>query len=300
MASRGLSASSRATLMILLAALAWGSSFPVIKWGLGYVDPVIFVFLRFLLATAVTLLVAFVRGPGKILELSFMRGVIFLGLLNASGYILEFTGMLYTTASKASLLVNVNVVLVALLSLLLLGESLGWRRIAALIISLLGIVLITVDGDLTVFLSWSFVGDILVLSAGVVWAIYIVYSKRVMDSTGAGALDVSLAVILLTAVIFAFPALLYGLYDASSLAGLASLQGLSALLYLGVVCTTLAFILYFEGLKRVSASVTAILLLVEIVFSVLLSSVFLGESVSVYMVAGGLAICLAVVMVSRL
>jgi drug/metabolite transporter (DMT)-like permease len=291
-------------ILIILAALAWGSSFPIVKWGLYFINPIIFVFFRFLPASFIAILFVKYLGTNNAFNLIKDRRIIILGVINALGYLLQFVGMVFTTASKASLLVNVNVVIVAVFSFFILNEKIGWRKGIAIIISILGVFLITTEGNLQILLSGSIIGDLIVIVSGAIWAYYIVYSKKVIhqeDSTGniINSTDLSMAVIVITTLSLSIPGIIYGFYDPISLSYLISAEALIAILYTGVICTTLAFSLYYAGLKYVSASVSGIILLLEIVFAVILALIFLGEIPTFYTIIGGILIGSAIYLAEK-
>src|SRR3990170_6476637 len=110
--------------MVLLASVLWGTSFPAIKVAVGSagdVDPFLLTFLRLGLATAGGLaLLALLRRLTPAIFRN--RYVWILGALNAVGYDLQHMAEVYTTASKTSLLVNVNVLFVALFMIVLFKE----------------------------------------------------------------------------------------------------------------------------------------------------------------------------------
>ncbi|HLQ03240.1 MAG TPA: DMT family transporter [Nitrososphaerales archaeon] len=103
--------------------LLWGTSFPVIEFGISSgIDPRVFAFLRF--AIAAPIMIAFARGYGKPLSASLrMKPVWILGFLNAVGFLCQFLGQAYTDASVAALLVNLSVLIAAIGSAGLLGEK---------------------------------------------------------------------------------------------------------------------------------------------------------------------------------
>lgn len=289
---------------MILASLAWGSSFPAVKWGLSFMSPLTFVFFRFVAAGLMT--VGFVRflGSGKAFYFLRDRKIFALGLFNALGYLFQFIGMQYTTAGKASLLINLNVIIVAILSFLLLGESMGWQKILAIIMSILGVFLITTNGNLQTLWSGTFMGDMIVLLGGGVWAFYIVYSKKFLNSAQVkgveiNSMDITSAVIIITMFVLAIPATIYGLYDLSSLSTLITAPAIIAVCYTGLVCTAIAFTLYFAGLKYISASISAIIMLLEIVFAVLLAFMFLNEIPTLFTLIGGLLIGTAIYLASK-
>ena len=113
---------SKAVLLTILAGALWGTSFPIIKIGLTYTDPFAFLFWRFLVSS-----VALVAVMLLLRKLEFKMGdmklLVFLGIANGAGYLLQYVGMNYTTAAKAALFINLSAMWVALLSPKLLGES---------------------------------------------------------------------------------------------------------------------------------------------------------------------------------
>ncbi|MEM2906890.1 MAG: DMT family transporter [Candidatus Odinarchaeota archaeon] len=143
----------------------------------------------------------------------------------------------------------------------------------------------------------------MVVSAGVVWALYIVYSRKIVVSGNpgidVGSVNLSWAIIILTTIIFSPAAAVYVLFEPTQLLGLLSFEAVFAIIYLGVVCTTIAFTLYFKGLKYVSATSTALILLSEIVFAIVLSSILLVEPVTVYIIIGGLLISSAIILLRK-
>ena len=230
------------------------------------------------------------------------RRIFALGLFNALGYLFQFIGMEYTTAGKASLLINMNVIVVAVLSFLILREAMGRQKILAITISVLGVILITTNGNLQTLWSGAFIGDMVVLLGGVIWAFYIVYSKKFLNSSNSNevnSMDLTSAVIIMTMLVLAVPAAIYSFYDPSSLSALTAAPAIIAVCYTGLVCTTIAFTLYFAGLKYISASVSAVIMLLEIVFAVALAFIFLGEVPTFYTVIGGLLIGVAIYLAGK-
>src|SRR5437879_11621654 len=99
-----------------MVGIIWGTSFPAIKVaveGEG-VNPLLLTFLRIGIGALSGVAFLLVRGR---LDLSVFRSpyVWLLGALNAIAFGLQHVGQGYTTASKTALLVDVNVVFIALL-----------------------------------------------------------------------------------------------------------------------------------------------------------------------------------------
>ena len=125
---------------VLLAALIWGSSFPVITYGLESISPFLFVHLRFLLAFLLILPLVIHRGSLRAL---FEPGLVGIGLLNALAYLLQFKGQELTTAAKSALLINTNPLFVIMLSPLLLKKNPTGRQVGALLVAFVGVLIVT-------------------------------------------------------------------------------------------------------------------------------------------------------------
>src|SRR5208283_4050731 len=101
-----------ALVILIISSILWGSSFVSIKIGLDYVNPYDFVFLRLAVASAIMVSALFLLGRMRLS--AFKEGSVWiLGLLNGVAYSLQYIGLLYTTAGKTALLVNLNVIMVA-------------------------------------------------------------------------------------------------------------------------------------------------------------------------------------------
>lgn len=273
-------------LLVVTSALLWGSSFPIVKVTLDFVNPYFLTSVRMLIAAAVA--VVFVsRFSG--LEVFKDRTIWVLAGLNSLGYTLQHIGMQFALASESSLLINVNVVFVAILAAYFLGEKLTVHKGLALTLGVAGIMILTTKGDVSYFASEELWGQLIILTAGMVWAIYIVLAKKSLATHG--VLDLSMVVIIETAVIIS-PLLVI-----NTPTGIA-LEGWLGLLYLGTVCTVLALTIYIMGLREVGATVSSILLIGEVLFAIVLSVLFLSEEITAALIIGGTLILVAIVLAS--
>jgi drug/metabolite transporter (DMT)-like permease len=166
----------KALLLTGLAGFLWGTSFPAIKIGLKYMDAYSFVFLRFFVASLTMLLVVLITKNFSF-KLDKKRLVLFLGVINGLAYLLQYLGMVYVNATESSLFVNLGTVWVALLSPILLKEHIGGKKAVGVIVSLLGVVFITTRLEFSSIGQGAIFGDLLVISAGAIWALFTIYSK---------------------------------------------------------------------------------------------------------------------------
>ncbi len=281
-----------AILLTVVASLLWGTSFPGTKWGLGYVgNDVFFLWLRFLIATAVTLsVVLYFR---KISLSIFRNPVIWLiGALNAGGFLMQYAGLTITTASKTSLLVDINVVAVAIISFFVFRERLGKLQVSGIMVGCLGILLLTLNDEL-VFDPDQLVGDIIVFMAGWSWAFFIVLNKKLLDKhTG---VELSSAAIVTCMVWLTLPTGYLFLTGADF-----SIQanGWAAIIYLGLACTSVATLLWALGLEGVSATASATIMLIEVLTALAISFTLLDETMSAAAALGAALVLAAIYLVA--
>lgn len=278
----------------LAAGLLWGSSFTVIKVGLQSVDPYWFAFLRFLLASAVALPLAALAGEiGKVRALLKDPLVILLGASNALGFILQFKGQTLTTAGKAALLVNASAVPVAVASHFIFKERFGLPKLSAVIVGMAGLLLVTTGGRLTVAGGGELAGDLLIISAMAAWTLFILIDKKLVTERSTSIPALTAAMVTVTAVA-ALPApLVLGRGAFPQLT-----MGWVAIAYTAVFCTIIPFLLWTWGLRYISATVSCIILLVEIIFALGLAAAFLGERPGAATLTGGLLILGAIGLIS--
>ena len=281
----------KAILFTVLAGFLWGTSFPSIKIGLQYVEPFTFVFLRFLIAT---LTMFFIMLVSKNFGFNFnnKRLILLLGVINGVAYLLQYVGMVYTFAFASSLFVNLSVVWVALLSPMALKERVGGKKVAGVLISLFGVVLVTTNLDFASLGTVDVFGDLLVISAGILWAVFIIYNKPLVGESN--NLIKSMTWILFFTMIPLLPIATFSIESFFSL----SWEAWLIILYTAIMCWVIPYYLWLKGLKHISPVTSAIVLLTEIIVAAVISTFFLGETLTEISVIGAALIMTAILLVS--
>jgi drug/metabolite transporter (DMT)-like permease len=287
-----LSNKSKAVFFTLLAGVLWGTSFPIIKIGLETIDPFTFVFWRFLVSaiTIVTIMLALRKLDFKAQNKKLL---VFLGVANAAGYLLQYVAMNYTTAAKAALFINLSAIWVALLSPKLLGETFSRKKILGVLVGLMGIVFVSTNLNFSALGEGQIIADLTLIISGLTWAIFMVYNKKLVLNSTSATFQSMTWVLLVTFLSIAPFALLAGpgFFQLSIWAWL-------AIFWTAIICWVLPYYLWLEGLKYLSASVSTILLLSEIVVAVILSIVILKEPITMFSTIGAFFIIAAIALVS--
>ncbi len=254
----------------LLAATLWGTSFPLVKWSLEYVSPYVLVTLRFLLASVILLPVAFLSARERFFTFFPKPYLLLLGLINGVGYFLQFVGQSLTTAINASLLLNTSVIFASIFSSLWLNEQLGPKKTMGILITFLGTILIVTEGRFKHLSSGTTVGDLLCLSGGMAWGVYTVISKKTSKPKENSLLFTSTMLLYTFLAVFTFSMPFFHLK-------ILPLKIWLSVLYISIFCTAIPFLLWYEGLKRIEASSSAVYLLFMIIVATILSIFFLLE-----------------------
>jgi len=283
---------NKAVLMTVLAGFLWGTSFPAIKIGLQFMDPYTFVFLRFLIASLTLASVMLLTRNQLSLKIPQKRLLLFLGMINGVAYLLQYSGMVDTSASESSLFVNLSVVWVALLSAGLLKESLGFKKMVGIVLSLFGVVLITTNLELSSVGKSSVLAEFFVIAAGILWAIFIVYNKQLVKESN--SMVRSMTWLMLFTMLPLLPILPF---SAGSFATLPLIAWLT-IFYTGLLCWVVPYYLWLEGLKHISPVTSSVVLLTEILVAMSISIVLLGEVLTLPSAIGGVSVIIAILLVS--
>ncbi|MFD3558631.1 MULTISPECIES: DMT family transporter [unclassified Streptomyces] len=269
---------------VVAAALFWSSSYAVTKKVLDDVGPLSIGAIRFTLAAGIlAIMVRTRRNPGVRPDARQRRMMYLSGLLGITAYfVLENIGVELSTASDASLIVATYPLMTMLLELVAFRTRMPLLRVAGVLLATVGAFLVVRNGA-EVGGSDRWLGDILLLLGGLVWAGYNVLGKYA--GRGQDAVNLTYYQTVAGAAGFLLASLLevgdWRVPDASASA---------LLVYLAVACSVGGFLLYNYGLRRMTSSVAVNILNLVPVFGVLGAVVINGETIRLPQVFGGVII----------
>jgi drug/metabolite transporter (DMT)-like permease len=287
-----LSQKGKAVFLTILAGVLWGTSFPIIKIGLSTIDPFAFVFWRFFVSAVTLVIVMLLLGKLQF-KITNKKLLVFLGIANGAGYLLQYAAMGYTSVAKAALFINLSAIWVAILSPRLLSESFSRKKIVGVLFGLAGIVFVSTNLDFSTLAEGQIIADLMLIVSGVAWALFMIYNKKLISHSTSATFNWMTWVLVFTLFTIAPFSVLAG-------QGFFALSGWAwaAIVYTAIVCWVIPYYLWLEGLKYLSASTSTILLLSEIVVAVVASVIVLKEPVTVFSTVGALFIIIAIALVS--
>ena len=171
---------ARRGILLLIAALIWGSSFIVMKSAVDFLTPAVLLFFRFSLA-AILLSLIFIK---KIRTLNFqqIKGGLLTGCCLFAAYYVQTWGLNYTTPGKNAFLTAVYCAIVPFLVWLFYHKRPDIYNFIAAFICVLGIGCVSLDEHLTMN-----IGDFLTLCGGFLYACHILLIKKFSKGIDGGA-----------------------------------------------------------------------------------------------------------------
>ena len=284
--------SARSWLSLAVLALIWGGSFLSIRVALEEVGVLTIVAFRVGLAAAALWAWVLIRGLPVPRNLGWFGACLFLGLFNnILPFCLIVWGQTHIPSGLAGILMASNVIFsVGLAALIFRDERLTARKSIGVALGLTGVAL-TVGPGLVTALDLTSLGQLAVLGASLCYAVSSIFSRKHLalvrpEVVAAGMLTVSsLAMIPLAVWVEGAPHLTY----------LPRTWG--ALLYISVLSTALAYILFYRVLQTAGAGNVSLVTLMIAPVAVVLGAISYGEALAphAYLGLGFLALGMIVI-----
>lgn len=277
-------------LAFAVLVLAWASSFSIVKIGLGYSPPVLFVGGRALLAGVIMTGAALVWGGPPNLGRDW-RVFAFLAVFNVALFVgFQTFAVLYLPSGTAAVLIYLQPILVGVFAWATLGEPLTPTKILGLLLGFAGIAAVSsasISGDVPP------VGIACGVASAVAWALGTVGFKKYearLSTLWAVALPFLVGGAVLTVIGLA-------LERPSEISWTAPL--VFSVLYSALVGTGLAWLLFFALVRAGEASRVASYIFVVPLAAVVIGASFLGETLGPPLLVGAALVVLGIYLANR-
>ncbi len=292
----------RPTLLIhaslLLVAAMWGSNFISMKFLLRSIGPVELLLLRLMLGSFIfgIVLLASSRSLPHFTRREWLQ-LVFIGTCGISINISAVAfGTRMIPAGLASLIVTSNPVFTALLSRVILDESLTRQKVLGILVAFIGFLIVLLwGGPNATFDLHNALGVLITLCGPSAWALYTILSKpflsRCPPTQFAGLITI-------IGALPAMPLLLYNHQIFADVVHFGPKQWLATLVTTGLALV-LSYTLWYRGLKVLQPTQVAIYIYMVPVFGVVGSWLLLGERITVFLLLGGATILAGVVLTNR-
>lgn len=281
---------------MLSVVLIWGFNFTVLKFALHDLAPLAFNALRFGAATLALLTIMRLRRESFQVRRQDLVPVILLGFGGHTLYqALFINGMALTTPAVAALLMATSPLFVALFGALLGIERLRLTVMAGIVLSFVGIALLIVGGQGEI--SWrngTLLGDLLILLAAMMWAVYTLGGKPLLGRYSPLKLN-ALTMIPGTTLLalLSIPQLARQNWSA------VTPGAWTALAYSTTFAVVVAYVLWYTSVQRVGGARTAVYSNLTPVVASLVSWLVMKESLTPVQIAGAAVVILGILLARR-
>lgn len=256
---------------LLIATLIWASSFIVGKVAIAEFDPVQIMQIRLTLAAFIAL-PFFMRAYRKIQQNQHIKVWLISFLTFPLCVILQFSGLKLTSAASAVALLGLNPLLTVLVGYFCFKKRATRLDFILSLFACVGILIMAAGSDDSG--SINMLGLLLVTLGSLSFIIGMYLSKDILQSVKVTDLT---NITLVQGAITALPITLFFAEDWQLPTGLSAW---ASVMYLGIICTSLAMLLWNKGISQSSPILAGILLALEPVFGLLMALLFLSEQLS--------------------
>ncbi|MEW5796609.1 MAG: DMT family transporter [Candidatus Zixiibacteriota bacterium] len=270
---------------LLFCVIIWGWTFVATRVCLQYLNPVELFGLR--LITGLPLLVIVILAKGIKFEFTGKeRRTILIGsAIITAHFLVQITGLQYTSATNTGWIIAVSPLVMAVMAYLFLKERLKRSAIVGIVVATVGILLLVSKGRLNSLAWLGSVGDWLVLISAHTWALYTIVIRDLTRTRH--PLAVTIAVLAPSALVVVGYMAVNS--DWSRFIHM-PLDGIVAMLFLGILGLALGHWFWQEGLARIGAARAGIYLYLEPVATTVLAVPYLHEEFGPLTALGGLMV----------
>lgn len=260
----------------IYTAIVLFSSIEVVSKFVGsYVDPLNLWLFRILFA--IPTLLPFVRlSELKKLSRKDWLNLIWIGAIPVGiGMSLYHVAVANSQANEMAIIFSANPIFVLLFSKLFFKEKLPFKVYIGMLVGFIGLIVISY--------SSKFTGDIyalMMIASSALFAIFTVFGKPISQHSSSAAFNfmafvIAMPVVLIEMAIFKVPIQI-------------SLKAIPYVMYIGIVTTGIAYLLFFKGIAKIGASLGSMSFFAKPWIASFLAFIILSEVMSDQMIAGGI------------
>lgn len=269
---------------MVLINLIWGFALVAAKVSLDHFPPLLFAALRFTL-------IVLVLFPYLKIHKGKMRDVIIIALCAGPvGFGFFFAGLAVSNASVTAVIGQLGVPIVTILSVVFLGEVIGWKRGVGIALAFLGVMIISFDPTVFHFIN----GVILIAMSSLVGSIGTIFQRRIKD---VGVFEMQAWVATAAAPIMILASLAVESHQWEVIQS-ASMLNWAGIFYVAFASSLVGHAGIYYLLQRYEVTQTAPLTLLAPIFTVFFAVTLIGEHLSMRMIIGALVALSGVLIVS--
>ena len=265
---------------LVIVAVVWGATFPIIKLSLTFIDPISFLLFRFAIA-AVVLLPFVIKKMNK---RDAIYGTI-VGIPLFLGYVTQTVGLQYTSPSMSGLITGIYIVLTPILSIFILRNGLDMVKIYLAVAAFVGMALMTISST-----SGEALGNLLTIATAFCYALQLVLTEKYLKTGN------PLVFTFFQLIVVAVLSLIISPGSVLKAGILTNGYVLFSVLFNAILGSTMAIWLMSVAIKNTNAYISALILVIEPVSAVMVSTIFFHFPVTTLIILGGAIILVSMVL----
>jgi len=275
----------------IIVVLIWSTVASVFKISLRYLNYLQLLFYASFISLLILFIILIIQNKLSLLKKYSKKDYLhsaLLGFLNPFlYYIVLFKAYSLLPAQQAISLNYTWAIQIVLLSIPLLKQRVSFKSVLAIIISYIGILIISTQGDILALRVTNLYGVLLALGSAVIWALFWIYNiKDKRDEV------VKLFLNFLFGFIFIFIVIVF-----SKRLIIPKIPGVTGAVYIGLFEMGITFVLWLKALKlsETTAQVSNLIYLTPFL-SLLIINITVGEKILISTIIGLILIVMGIIM----
>ncbi|MBG9789184.1 DMT family transporter [Brevibacillus laterosporus] len=281
------------SLYLSLAASIWGGMYVVVKVVVDFVPPLELVWFRYVIAIFALLIIGVITKQSWCIEKRDWLLIFIIGLIgNTISIVTQEVGTMLSTAQMGAIITSTTPAFMVLFARIILKEKITYKKAISIILATLGVCIIVGNAHID---SSHQLGGVSLLIAALTWSLMSVLIKRVPEQYSQIVVT-SYAILVAIALLTPFTIGRLAELDFQAMMH-PSIWG--GLLYLGVISTACAFLLWNRGLQILNASSGGLFFFFQPIVGTFLGWLLLGEQIGFSFWIGTTLIFIGVLLVIR-
>lgn len=278
----------------LVAVVFWGASFIATKQALEELKPLVIILIRQLLGIGLLASIAVQQKRSFAVNIKDHKWIVVLSCIASFHLWIQVTGLQFTSASNTGWIIGITPVFMVLLANIFFKEKISAIQTVGIMIAFGGLLLLVSKGDFSSIGIISNKGDLLVLLSSFTWAVYSLIGKKI---------TINYPPIMTILFLFIMMSIIIGPFtiNRENFSGIINLTltGWISVLFLGIFCSGIAYVLWAQALSEMPATKVGAFLYLEPFVTVFAAWVILTEQISLLTFVSGLIILGGVILVNR-
>ncbi|MFF2596725.1 DMT family transporter [Priestia megaterium] len=281
------------SIYLALAASIWGGMYVVVKVVVAIIPPLELVWIRYVIAILALVIIGIIKRQSWRISKRHIPLIVTIGVIgNAISIVTQEYGTMLSSAQMGAIITSSTPAFMVIFARLILKEKLNIKKGISVCLATIGVLLIVGNGHINMS---SQLGGISLLMAALTWALMSILIKHVPSNYSPVVVT---TYSILVAILVLTPFVYKGLAEIH-ISKLTDPTIGGGLLYLGIISTALAFILWNRGLQLLNASSGGLFFFFQPLVGTLLGWLLLGESIGGTFWIGSLLILSGVLLVIK-